>query len=448
MQRMCEGIEMMKKRKKITIITIVSLFLALLLLGFALCFCVPISFGGEYPPLLDPLPPDTLLSLEQVEEDRDAAIRFVEDVHPYFILEKDITDYETARRRYVERTSAKMSAGDFQAATAEYLCFFRDGHTRIRWSEKERLSLDQTYRDGHTYPAEDNGGEKYVTDIGGISIEKIYQTIDQVIPAENEMAQTVNRNNYVTGKNMLKLAGAEVSGDSMEVTYSDGTKEECFFQEREEVTEEPGDLPVNSWKMEDDIFVIDFVECVDDDNLKSIAENLEDAVKNGCGKVLIDARGNGGGNSNACERLLKAMDMKAPEYDMVVRYSREAKEQIGYLRTSGMFRHRGSEKSRANEEVDLIVLCDRDTFSSATMLLVWVRDGNLGKIVGEPSSNTPSSYGDILYLSLPNSHVDASVSHKQFIRPEENNVERMLIPDMETSAEDAYEKALELFDKS
>ncbi|MCM1257736.1 MAG: S41 family peptidase [Roseburia sp.] len=435
----------MKKRKKKIIITIVSLFLVLAFWGLAICFYAPISFGGEYPPLLEPLSPGTLLTREQVQEDRDAAIQFVEDVHPYFVLEKDVSEYERARSKYMDFTSEEMSAGEFQAATAEYLCFFKDGHTRIRWSEEEFLSLNQRYQAGHTYlMIGDEVTEKYVTDIGGISIETVYQTIDGTIPAENEMAQTVNRSRYVTGKNMLELAGAKINGDSVTVTCSDGTKEEYFFEKREKVTEEDSELPLNSWKMEEDIFVVDFVECVDDDNLKSIAKNLEDAINNGCSKVLIDARGNGGGNSNACKRLLDAMGMKAPEYDMVVRYSKEAKEQAGYLRSSGIFQNKGSEKSKANENVDLVVLCDRDTFSSAAMLLVWVRDGNLGKIVGEPSSNTPSSYGDILYLSLPNSHVDASVSHKQFIRPAENNTERMLIPDVETSAEDAYEEALEL----
>ena len=68
--------------------------------------------------------------------------------------------------------------------------------------------------------------------------------------------------------------------------------------------------------MDEDVFVINFVECVDDDNLKSIAKELESAVKNGCGKVLMDVRGNGGGNSNACKRLLTAMGMEAPEYDI------------------------------------------------------------------------------------------------------------------------------------
>ena len=169
---------------------------------------------------------------------------------------------------------------------------------------------------------------------------------------------------------------------------------------------------------------------------------MNTAINQGCDKVIIDVRGNGGGNSNACVRLLDAMEMEPPQYGMFIRYSPEAKEQVGYLRKSGTFRWHASQKSKTNEAVNLVVLSDRYTFSSATMMCVLVRDGNLGTLIGEPSSNMPSNYGDILYLSLKNSHVFASVSHKQFIRPDEDNKERMLIPDIQTSAEEAYDKAV------
>lgn len=437
----------MKKVKSKKIVIISSLFL-ILFLGGIIIYRFPVSFGGEYPPLLPSLPPDTILTKEQVMEDRQAAIRFVENVHPYFILEEDLSDYQKARQHYMDITENKMRAEDFQAATAEYLCFFQDGHTCLWWREQEYLELKGTYQKGHTY-LEKNGEvtDIYVESIGGRDMETIYQTIDRMIPAENEKAAEVNRDRYVTGKNMLKLAGAEILGNSAMVIYSDGSKEECLFKEGEKSLPKGQERETNTFNMDGDVFVINFVECVDDDNLKSIAKELKSAVKNGCGKVLIDVRGNGGGNSNACERLLKAMGMKAPGYDMVVRFSKEASKQAGYLRSNGSFKWKGSDRCKSNEKVELIVLCDRDTFSSATMLLVWVRDGNLGKIVGEASSNTPSSYGDILYLSLPNSHLDASVSHKQFIRPDEKNNSRMLIPDVETSSRDAYEKAMELFER-
>lgn len=441
----------MKKHttKKRLIILITILLLAFIAVGAIGFYRLPISFGGQYPERPEALAIDTLLTKEQVTEDRDLAIQFVEDAHPYFIVQKDHSAYEQACRNYMNAASEAMSVGDFQAATAEYLCFFEDGHTRIRWSEDEYLDMEQVYQDQNTYRI-DNGivSDRSVVEIGDVPIENIYKTIDHIFPAENDMARQINRGTYITGRNILELAGvitqeADGIAESVTVTYSDGSTEECTFYKPEEDSDSEYEPPVNTWQMDGDIFVVNFVECVDDANLKSIADELEKAVKQGCNKVIIDARGNGGGNSNACKRLLGAMGMKGPGYDMLIRFSDEASEQVGYLRDSGTFRWNGSAKCTVNDNVRLVVLCDRYTFSSATMLCVWVRDGKLGTIIGEASSNTPSSYGDILYMSLPNSHILATVSHKQFIRPDENNTERALTPDIQTNPDEAYQSAVE-----
>ena len=440
------------KWKPVILITI--FLLALIAVGVAVFYCFPIRFGGRYPERPEPLATDTLLTQEQVTEDRDRAIQFVENAHPYFVVEEDLTAYEQARQNYIDAASGEMSVGEFQAATAEYLCFFEDGHTRIRWSEDEYLDMEQEYQDGNTYCI-DKGivSDRSVVEIGGVPIENIYETVDCIFPAENDMALQINRGTYITGRNILELAGVTVqAGDglfgSVTVTYSDGSVGECSFYKPEEESDSEYDQPLNTWQMNGDIFVVNFVECVDDANLKSIADELEKAVKQGCNKVIIDARGNGGGNSNACKRLLGAMGMKAPGYDMLLRFSDEAKEQAGYLRSSGIYRWKGSSKCTVNDSVQLVILCDRYTFSSATMLCVWVRDGKLGMIVGEASSNTPSSYGDILYMSLPNSHILATVSHKQFIRPDENNTERALEPDIQTSPEEAYQAAIDFLSQN
>ena len=430
--------------KKPAIIICIFFLIALGAGALTLYYVVPICFGGGYPSVIKPLAPDTLLTQEQAVSDRDLTIQFVEDAHPYFIFQDDLTDYEQARQTYIDRTNCSMTVGEFQAATAQYLCFFRDGHTRIRWIEEEYLAVEQIYQEGKSYCLENGAvADKYIVEIGGVSIDDIYTTIDKLFPEENHMAQQCNRENYLAGKTLLQEAGAVIHENQAAISFSDGSVDVIPFLPPDTSGNASLSASINTWQMTDDIFQINFVECIDVENLKSIADELEKALQQGCKKVIIDARGNGGGNSNACERLLKAMGMTAPEYDIVIRYSPEAKEQAGYLRSNGIYRHEGSETSRRNENIRLAVLCDRYTFSSANMLCVWVRDGNLGVIIGEPSPNSPCHYGDILYLSLPNSHIFATVSHKRFIRPDESNTETMLIPDVQTSSDEAYQKALE-----
>ncbi|WP_081943582.1 S41 family peptidase [Caloranaerobacter azorensis] len=72
------------------------------------------------------------------------------------------------------------------------------------------------------------------------------------------------------------------------------------------------------------------------------------------------------------------------------------------------------------------------TFSSGNWFAVIIKDNNIGKVIGEPTGNQPSSYGDILSFETPNSGFMFSVSYKKFIRPNtENDPEDCLHPDIE-----------------
>jgi len=439
----------MKKRTKVIAVSIITV---VLLLGMAAVglYALPISFSGESVDIPEQLAADTILTAEQVAEDRDRAISYMEEVHPYFILEENQSGYQMAKENYIQATACEMTVRDLQAATAEYLCFFQDGHTRLRWTEEEYVNVRSTYQDGKTYVVKDGEiTDVYIESYGGIEVETIYEAIDKMFPAENEMAQAINRYNYVDGKNFLTFVGAKIIEDKISVVFSDGTEGVFEFYNPSQVatTSTEEEYFGNSWYMDGDIFVVDFNTCSDDEELREIAFELSKKTDEGCTKVIIDARENGGGSSNACERLLEAMGMKSPLYDMVIRYSKEAKEQRGYLRSNGVYRWKSRSDGKPNENIDLVVLCDRYTFSSATMLCVYVRDGGLGTIIGEPSSNTPSMYGDILYFALPNSHIYGTVSHKKFVRPDETNDERMLIPDIQTSSEDAYKAAVEYLNR-
>ena len=418
----------------------------IILMGIVIFYILPImSFGVTVVEMPEQLSGDTVLTAEQVEEDRSLAIEHIESIHPYFVLEKDLSAYETAKQNYIDTTASAMTVREFQVATAEYFCFFGDGHTRLYWAEEEQINLDTVYQDGKSYWMDDAADadiheDIYIKEIGGVEIDAVYDVIRKVFPMENEMMEQMFLEAYIARRNILELAGVEIADDQVSVTFSNGKEEVYGF----EAIKSAGSSKTleNTWYMDGDIFVVDFNTCVVDDTLEEITSKLKAKIKQGCSRVIVDARGNGGGNSNACKALLEAMDMTAPGYDTVIRFSKEAKAQNGYFLSNGVKKYKGSDKSVKNTGVELVVLSDRETFSSATMLCVWVRDGELGTIIGEPSSNMPNSYGDIIYFSLPNSHTYAWASHKQFIRPDESNDECMLIPDILTDEDEAYEEAV------
>lgn len=437
-----------KKRQKKWLLIAAA---GILLLITAAAVCVYMLPIGVLPvkdySRMEALPADHLLTAEEVRADREQCIRIVEETHPYFITAEEQSGYAAAREHYVAATNGPMTAGDFQSATAEFLCFFGDGHTGVRWVEEEYLNLPQVYADGKTWNVDENGVRLHsVETIGGVSVNEVYAAIDRIFPAENEMARQRNRQQRITGRNILTLAGAAIQDDTVTVTFSDGVEAEYTFRQpvSNAVTSQEGSGPINRGYMDGDVFVVDFNQCNDDDEMKAIAADLKNAVDHGQTKVIIDVRGNPGGSSNACTRLLNAMGMAAPQYDVLVRFSPLAQQGRGYFRQSGEFCFTGSDAAvKRNESVRLAVLCDRVTFSSATMMCVYVRDGGHGVLIGEPSSNMPSAFGDILYFSLENSHVNACISHKQFIRPDEANTERMLVPDIQTDPQDAYEAAMD-----
>ncbi|MBR4067147.1 MAG: hypothetical protein IKK08_00810 [Clostridia bacterium] len=431
--------------KKKMLIAVAAVLLLVLSAAVALYF-MPVSFGGTWPQSPAALPGDTLLTAEQVDADRQQLIEYVESVHPFFVDGSDQTAYQAAKEAYLAETGAAMTVDAFMESAARYLTVLGDGHTRLSWQYGDEVCIYHSYRNGQMHFADETGvTDLTVTAVDDVPMEKIIATMDSLFPAENEMAVAKNYNYYFTSENLLRAAGVNVDKESFTVTLSDGSTRECGWFAAAEESEPSGEPWGNKARWDGDVFVVEFVECVDDDNLKSIARELKQAVERGCTKVIIDARGNGGGNSNACERLLEAMGMKAPSYGMLLRYSPAAKVQKGYLRSSGSMTIKPNPDARQNDKVALAVLCDRFTYSSATMLCVYVRDGGLGVLIGEASSNMPNHYGDLTAVALENSHLFATVSHKRFLRPSGETESRMVVPDVVTASGDAYQAAMEYF---
>jgi C-terminal processing protease CtpA/Prc len=94
-------------------------------------------------------------------------------------------------------------------------------------------------------------------------------------------------------------------------------------------------------------------------------------------------------------------------------------------------------------DVFVSVLTDNETYSSATMLAVWVADGGFGNIVGEPSSNSPSCFGDMLTFTLHDAGIQFSISYTRFLRPDASADQDTLHPDIPVDAGRALEAALE-----
>lgn len=397
-------------------------------------------------------------------EDADQMVAFLESAHPAFVLDMVPEGYETAKADFL--TVAADPSTDmvqFTLAAMAYAASLKDGHTSIDpFGNETQPILDVGWvADGdHLYLLDNNGAVSgtEVTTVGGMPVADLYAAIDRLIPAENVSAENRNHARWTRYPNILYVLGAAIQEDnSVAVTLSDGGKSSTrtfssSYPSQSDSTD--SEETIVSTRQMGDVFYVDMNSCVLGAENDAAAKALRDAVADGTTKVIIDVRGNGGGNSNACEQLLDAIGMTAPQYGVYVRYSDLALDihqpfARGYTQAEGGDRYEPNlDAAKANPAVQLVVLTDEDTYSSATMMGVFVKDGGLGTIIGRASSNAPSSFGDILYYQLPHTSIQGTVSHKQWLRPDQSADPRVLQPDIETAVgEDALQTALDYLAK-
>lgn len=85
----------------------------------------------------------------------------------------------------------------------------------------------------------------------------------------------------------------------------------------------------------------------------------------------------------------------------------------------------------------LLQAASAGTFSSAMMFAEYVKDNELGLIIGEAPGNKPNGYGEIAAFKLPNSELFMQISTKHFYRADKSCKDELVIPDIECNREEA-----------
>jgi len=70
---------------------------------------------------------------------------------------------------------------------------------------------------------------------------------------------------------------------------------------------------------------------------------------------------------------------------------------------------------------NVFVLIGNQTFSAGNWIAVVFCNNDLGTVIGEPTGNAPSSFGDMISFQLPNTRFILGVSYKYFTRPDPSN---------------------------
>ncbi|UCC21621.1 MAG: hypothetical protein JSW23_07325 [Planctomycetota bacterium] len=421
---------------------------------------IALYIGGCYgkqsfrPDSTEPVPEvasGKLLSVREMAEDLEFTIGVLGDVHPqtyHGFSKKQKQLIESMRSGITE----PMEARRFYFIINELFVSFRDGHTRLRpLKNKHNKIIDAGFVWLHNglYVTSDGvklkHGDKIIA-IGDKSIDKLLEELTHIIPAEN-----IHFVKYMAGDSLIREAYLDelnlIQDDSVKYTIRRGERQLTVNMpliKNSEIISKKTSRPWVRFEIDEKlslgIFTLD--ECKYNDEYKEKLKAFFGEVrKHNVQHVAVDVRKNGGGSSQVIDEFLSYLNIKRyRRFSMEVRYSRATAKQSNTHKDRGydkpLFRFNTSDNRKCpNPELifngKLYILVSAETFSSGNWFAVIVKDNKLGTVIGEPTGNQPTSYGDVLSFQMPNTGFRFICSFKKWIRPDtSNDPEDSLYPDV------------------
>ncbi|MFD3156939.1 S41 family peptidase [Haloimpatiens sp. FM7330] len=388
---------------------------------------------------------------QQMKEDIDYLVNTLKNVHPKTYNGFDKSQQNIIKNAY-KKVKTSMKAENFYFVANEIICSFKDAHTSLNMdiNKKDRIIyMPLIWLHDGLYIKKDTDKLKKgdeVISIGGKRISDLLDKLWKVIPAENSQwvkvigsnnlikepylrYLKVVKNNYVDIK--IERKGKKLSVSLPLVDSKDIVKNQKYTTE---------DWVSYSLDKENSLGVFKLNICKNDNHYKEALNNFFETIsENKIENIAVDLRNNTGGNSSVVDEFMHYLDVDSyMSFGSYVRYSKEAAKQRGYRIETGYDSYKNKEiKNKKVKNNNLIfkgnvyVITSPKTFSSANWFTLIFKDNNIGKIIGEPTGNQPSCYGDILTFQLPNSGFRFNVSYKKFTRPNiKNDPENCVKPDI------------------
>jgi hypothetical protein len=381
-----------------------------------------------------------LLAPEKMREDLDYTVQILRNVHPA-TCDGFSSEQQAAIDAAYGQIQEPRTANTFYFVINSVICSLQDGHTNLRPrgdNQNRRIDVPIVWlHDGSFYVEEDREpfrqGDRIVA-LGGKSIEAIYQRMRAVIPAENEHYRKMRMAVLIQREEFLDYLGV-IEKDAVDMGVERAGNRVTLNAPLKSPAPYAAGQPARPWvgyEIDADlslgVFYLD--SCLLNDQYRNtvkafFTEVSEKSIRN----IAVDVRRNGGGNSSVIDEFLRYFKIdRYRHYSGDVRYSKEVAPKTGYIRTWGY--ERGKPRETWNDRVKdpkllfdgkLFVLTSTCTFSSGNWFAVLVKDNSLGTVLGEPTGNAPSSYGDVPSFQLPDTGFWFSVSHKKWVRPNPAN---------------------------
>ncbi len=432
----------MKKGIKAAIIAVCALLLAALaVFGVYKLRLDPYrgtSRGGE--PTLEL---DSVLTSEQAREDVKYVMKMLRSRHPAW-LEKDNARVAATEAQYLAEMEAINASGDGVSVLEEWRAVSRilhelgDGHTQV-WADP-RVSM---YIDDFGQLRQYGPPVK----INGEPTENVFRRFCALYQYETEeYARAIFEANVLVSKTYLEWIGVDTDGG---VVFTYGAASGELDRAHKFVTlknvsgraasgsEEPWSYRIDADK---GVGVFALRSCDYNSEYRAAVEAFfKQTNAAGCGSVIVDLRGNGGGNSLVADEFIRYLDVDGY-------YGWPSHVRIGNMLIKNKKSFSRNKRLGAGFSGDLYVLTDTRTYSAAMDFAMLIADNGLGELIGEAPGNLPDSYGDLLLFETPNSKLRFSVSYKRWFRIDETRAGQPIEPDHPCPSGEAMDRAYEIIE--
>jgi hypothetical protein len=377
------------------------------------------------------------------------------------------TALETLRRE----APPTMPAWKFASAVNRALATANDGHLALHLradveAHCPRLPLAFTWgdtgllvRSGGTVPA----GARVIS-IGGKSLLALQQEAVATIPHENVYWARAEMARQLTRLDGMLAYGLTATDGTVTVTFEgpEGTT-----QSQRIAPTEPSAPPQEwiSYKLfpERSTGLLRLSRMGDNQEASGrLKEFFAGVIQNQIRKVVVDLRGNPGGDVSLAVAILRYLGQtKYESFSADIRASRELLEDQprfdpekvgpaflafglkpppthatrfelpGPIVLAAIMQGLGDAPPEVAADRRLFLLVDGGTFSSAALFALLVRDNHLGLLVGEPVGTSTGFHGEEVDIRIPNLDYDLSVSTTRLDRPDRDaGLSPTILPDI------------------
>lgn len=398
---------------------------------------------GEADLIEDSMPLSEVLSRDEALKDIEYLYQKLKYHHPAWLetninVEK-INSMFTSYRKELPNT---ITTVQLWRDVSFILSVLHDGHTMLQWNNPG----EELYIDDFTIPSLYSNPVK----INYQNIEDILSEYLKLTSYEYDFyAMRRFFDSAIYTKSSLDFLGVDTSTGVTYTYLEDGKPVNFYFEfvPYEQAKKENSEVQDTTWVWysideEQSLGIFTLTSCDLNEEYYSVLsaffnEVHEKSIKN----VAVDLRGNGGGHSGVANAFLQYINVDTyVSWDSSVRYGpllwKNENIVVNNLKKDPVF------------SGELYVITNVYSYSSAMDFAMLIKDNNLGHIIGEPSGNSPDSYGDNVYFQMPNSKLYFTVSHKKWHRINKDKAGLPIEPDYECASADALETLYKLISKN